>query len=69
MSMAYRSAPGAQAASDAIALPALRQTRLAALVRERGQITVAELVARFAVSRDTIRRDLDLLEQRGLLGR
>ncbi len=56
-------------ASDAAALPALRQNRLAALVRERGQITVAELVTRFGVSRDTIRRDLDALEQRGVLVR
>jgi len=51
------------------ALPALRQSRLAALVRERGQMTVAELVACFGVSRDTIRRDLDTLEQRGTLVR
>ncbi len=56
-------------ASDAAALPALRQSRLAALVRERGQMTVAELVTRFGVSRDTIRRDLDALEQRGVLVR
>jgi DeoR/GlpR family transcriptional regulator of sugar metabolism len=54
---------------DATALPALRQSRLAALVRERGQITVGELLTRFGVSRDTIRRDLDALEQRGLLVR
>ncbi|WP_428391042.1 DeoR/GlpR family DNA-binding transcription regulator [Lichenicoccus sp.] len=53
----------------AAALPALRQTRIAAIVRERGQITVAELVTRFNVSRDTIRRDLDILEQRGILVR
>ncbi len=32
-------------------------------------MTVADLVTRFGVSRDTIRRDLDLLEQRGLLVR
>jgi DeoR family fructose operon transcriptional repressor len=51
------------------ALPALRQRRLIALLQERGQATVAELVALFDVSRDTIRRDLDLLEQRGLLVR
>ena len=54
---------------DATALPALRQSRLAALVRERGQMTVGELLTRFGVSRDTIRRDLDALEQRGLLVR
>lgn len=63
------SRPAPVPASDAAALPALRQSRLAALVRERGQITVAELIARFGVSRDTIRRDLDALEQRGVLVR
>lgn len=55
--------------ADSLALPALRQGRLAALVRERGQMTVADLVTRFGVSRDTIRRDLDVLERRGLLVR
>lgn len=50
-------------------LPALRQSRLISLLQERGQVTVTELVALFDVSRDTIRRDLDLLEQRGLLVR
>ena len=51
------------------ALPALRQSRLLELLRDRRQVTVAELVALFDVSRDTIRRDLDLMEQRGLLVR
>lgn len=51
------------------ALPALRHTRLIETLRERGQATVNELVALFGVSHDTIRRDLDLLERRGLLVR
>lgn len=55
--------------SGGAALPALRQNRIVALLRERGQATVTELVALFEVSRDTIRRDLDLLEQQGLLVR
>ena len=55
--------------ADSAALPALRQSRLAALVREHGQMTVTELVRQFGVSRDTIRRDLQALEQRGLLVR
>jgi DeoR/GlpR family transcriptional regulator of sugar metabolism len=50
-------------------LPGLRQNQLVALVDERRQMTVAELVAQFGVSRDTIRRDLNALEQRGLLVR
>ncbi|UXN67251.1 DUF977 family protein (plasmid) [Phyllobacterium sp. A18/5-2] len=45
------------------------QNRLIELIQEHGQVTIAELVALFDVSRDTIRRDLDLLEQRGLLVR
>jgi len=64
--------PGAVALDSepsGVALPALRQNRLIGLLQERGQVTVTELVALFDVSRDTIRRDLDLLEQRGLLVR
>ena len=55
--------------ADAAALPTMRQNRLAALVHERGQVTTTELMSRFGVSRDTVRRDLDTLEQRGLLVR
>lgn len=51
------------------ALPALRHTRLVETLKQRGQATVNELVSQFNVSRDTIRRDLDLLERRGLLVR
>jgi len=49
------------------ALPALRHSRLLALLQERGQASVADLVVALDVSRDTVRRDLDLLDQRGLL--
>lgn len=51
------------------ALPALRHSRLLQFLQERGQATVAELVALLDVSRDTVRRDLVLLEGRGLLVR
>ncbi|RYB02078.1 DeoR/GlpR family DNA-binding transcription regulator [Lichenibacterium ramalinae] len=51
------------------ALPALRQERLLALLQDRGQATVAELVSLLDVSRDTVRRDLDALDARGLLVR
>lgn len=61
--------PPSPSDDDVTALPALRQNQLAATVNERGQMTVAELVAQFGVSRDTIRRDLHALEQRGLLVR
>jgi DeoR family fructose operon transcriptional repressor len=50
-------------------LPAARQAKLVELVRQHGQVTVGELVARFGVSSDTIRRDLTLLEAAGLLVR
>jgi DeoR/GlpR family transcriptional regulator of sugar metabolism len=50
-------------------LPAHRRSEVVRLVRSRGQITVAEIAALFEVSPDTIRRDLDLLADRGLLSR
>jgi DeoR family fructose operon transcriptional repressor len=49
------------------ALPALRQSRLVEILQQRGQATVAELMALLNVSRDTVRRDLDFLQERGLL--
>jgi DeoR family transcriptional regulator, fructose operon transcriptional repressor len=51
------------------ALPAQRRARLVQLVRERGHASVAELADDFAVSMDTIRRDLDYLAERRLLTR
>ncbi|WP_171034004.1 DeoR/GlpR family DNA-binding transcription regulator [Lichenicoccus roseus] len=50
-------------------LPAARQSKLVELVTRRGQVSAGELVSLFGVSRDTIRRDLTLLEERGLLVR
>jgi len=51
------------------ALPAQRRAKLVELVRDRGHATVAELAGDFAVSMDTIRRDLDYLADRRLLAR
>jgi DeoR/GlpR family transcriptional regulator of sugar metabolism len=51
------------------ALPAQRRVALARQVRDRGHATVAELASAFAVSMDTIRRDLDFLADRGVLAR
>jgi DeoR/GlpR family transcriptional regulator of sugar metabolism len=51
------------------ALPSRRRAELVRLVRSRSQVTVAELATLFDVSLDTIRRDLDLLAERGLLTR
>ncbi|MEU7855829.1 DeoR/GlpR family DNA-binding transcription regulator [Nonomuraea sp. NPDC049141] len=51
------------------ALPGRRRAELVRHVRERGHATVAELAERFAVSMDTIRRDLDHLAERQLIAR
>jgi DeoR family transcriptional regulator, fructose operon transcriptional repressor len=50
-------------------LPAKRHLELVELIRVRGQMTVNELAGHFAVSGDTVRRDLDLLSSQGLLKR
>lgn len=50
-----------------VRLPAGRKAELAAYVDEHEQVTVAQLSARFGVSGDTIRRDLDQLHADGLL--
>ncbi len=50
-------------------LPASRRAQVAALVEERGEVTVTELVTSLGVSADTIRRDLDELATRGLVVR
>lgn len=56
-------------ASEELVLPGSRQRRLVDVMRQKGHVTVAELTAMFGVSRDTIRRDLHLLERHGLLTR
>jgi DeoR family transcriptional regulator, fructose operon transcriptional repressor len=51
------------------ALPAQRRGELLRVAKKRGAITVAEIALQFAVSADTIRRDLDYLAERGLIRR
>lgn len=51
------------------ALPAKRRSDIVRLAKQLGQITVAEMSARFEVSLDTIRRDLDILADQGLISR
>lgn len=53
--------------SDGVRLPAGRKAEIAAFVGEMDQVTVATLSARFGVSSDTIRRDLDQLDADGVL--
>jgi DeoR family fructose operon transcriptional repressor len=50
-----------------VRLPAGRKADIAAFVNETDQVTVAMLSARFGVSSDTIRRDLDQLDADGAL--
>ncbi len=49
------------------ALPAKRRSDIARLAKQLGQITVTDMSARFEVSLDTIRRDLDMLADQGLI--
>ena len=60
-------AEGSQDGDRTTRLPAGRKADLAAYVAEMGQVTVSALADRFAVSSDTIRRDLDQLDAEGLL--
>ena len=53
--------------SDASRLPAGRKADVAKHVAEHGQVTVTALAEHFAVSADTIRRDLDQLDSEGLI--
>ena len=46
-----------------------RYNRIAALVASEGRVTVAQLAARFNITKETVRRDLALLETDGLLRR
>ncbi len=50
-------------------IPAERHELIVNLLRERGLVTVAELRGLLRVSEITVRRDLDLLERRGVLER
>lgn len=59
----------AERAAAETALPAKRRSELVHLARQRGQVTVTELAEAFEVSADTIRRDLDYLQRRGILTR
>ncbi|WP_300080014.1 DeoR/GlpR family DNA-binding transcription regulator [Propioniciclava sp.] len=46
-----------------------RQHAIVTRARDLGRVSVAELAGRFAVTPETIRRDLDTLAERGLLSR
>ena len=59
----------AHTAADGSQLSAVRQRRLLEIVRERGAMGVRELRDYLQVSDATVRRDLTLLDRRGLLSR
>lgn len=54
---------------QAIDLPSLRKQKILLLLERDGKVTAADLVEHFAVSQDTIRRDLGELAAAGLLQR
>jgi DeoR family transcriptional regulator, fructose operon transcriptional repressor len=53
----------------ATALPEERRLQIAAQLRRENRVRVEDLAQQFAVSGETIRRDLQVLEERGLLRR
>ncbi len=50
-------------------IPNPRQSGVLDVVRERGTVTVEELADRFGVTLQTVRRDVKLLSDAGLLAR
>jgi DeoR/GlpR family transcriptional regulator of sugar metabolism len=59
--------PGLDGAAKRPALARQRQTQILERVREEGAVRVADLVRSLGVSDMTIRRDLEVLHERGLL--
>jgi DeoR/GlpR family transcriptional regulator of sugar metabolism len=59
--------PGLDGAAKRPALARQRQTQILERVREEGAVRVADLVRSLGVSDMTIRRDLELLHERGLI--
>ena len=60
--------PLAQTASDST-LPAKRRAEMLRIAQQIGQISVTDMSERFDVSLDTIRRDLDIMSEQGLVSR
>lgn len=56
-------------ARDSVSLPAQRRAKVLEIIGKNGSVTVPELARQFAVSLDTIRRDLDQLAASGALHR
>src|SRR5438105_3093928 len=58
-----------EAAEEGPTFPDERQGRIAQMVATQGKIRVSQLTERFGVSEPTVRKDLAVLEQKGLLKR
>src|SRR5947209_18260846 len=65
---AVESRPMKEELLDAV-LPEERRLRIAAQLRRDTRVRVEDLAARYGVSGETIRRDLQVLEERGILRR
>jgi len=61
--------PNIRNGTGGAALPGARRSLVAEYVRAHGGASIGELVAAFEVSGDTVRRDLDRLDEQGLLRR
>jgi DeoR/GlpR family transcriptional regulator of sugar metabolism len=59
----------ANAAESGSAFPDERQAYIAQLVASQGKVRVSQLTERFGISEPTVRKDLAVLEQKGLLRR
>jgi DeoR/GlpR family transcriptional regulator of sugar metabolism len=59
----------ANAAETGSAFPDERQAYIAQLVASQGKVRVSQLTERFGISEPTVRKDLAVLEQKGLLRR
>ena len=55
--------------SEGASFPDERQERIAEMVATRGKVRIGQLTELFGVSEPTVRKDLTLMEQRGLLKR
>ncbi|MFZ0712161.1 MAG: DeoR/GlpR family DNA-binding transcription regulator, partial [Terrimicrobiaceae bacterium] len=57
------------ASNEGASFPDERRERIAEMVTTRGKVRIAQLTELFGVSEPTVRKDLTLMEQRGLLKR
>jgi DeoR family fructose operon transcriptional repressor len=69
--MMVRSQPNGSAATGVLIRQSgrERQRHLLALIRERGHLNVSDATGEVGVSVETVRRDLNVLEQHGLIRR